>query len=436
MKFFLLILIHILLNTSISCIEPPKESDTFLNWGLKNNLNISSFIELSSTSEKSKIRFIAKEDIPRKQELLTIPNSLMFNVSKLLNLLNSKTLNKQYKDFSKLNLTNEPNYDFRKEESFISYIFYLIEHKPKKYKKTKFYEIYQNYLNILKTYSFKSPIFYDQDQVEYLAGTHLSNEYDVMKRVYQKEIDIFNNDTYYKKELDFDEYAHNRLIIYNKGLNISNTWCLIPFLNFFEYEYSSNNAKYVIEKNGDLKIISRKKIKKGDEIVLKAKKMSNIRRLLLEGKTCEKLLDYFEEYLISAFSPGLYYSYGINEIDYFKNYNVNLKDEDFDSKANNIYFENAEMLGGDGSDNWAYGVLENNLHFYKEHFEKITIDKIYEIFYDKDDRMNIERIYRGEKKVIDEAYDKVNKIIDQFMEIQDKYMKDGKNDKNKKIIDL
>ena len=436
MKFFLLILIHILLNTSISCIEPPKESDTFLNWGLKNNLNISSFIELSSTSEKSKIRFIAKEDIPRKQELLTIPNSLMFNVSKLLNLLNSKTLNKQYKDFSKLNLTNEPNYDFRKEESFISYIFYLIEHKPKKYKKTKFYEIYQNYLNILKTYSFKSPIFYDQDQVEYLAGTHLSNEYDVMKRVYQKEIDIFSNDTYYKKELDFDEYAHNRLIIYNKGLNISNTWCLIPFLNFFEYEYSSNNAKYVIEKNGDLKIISRKKIKKGDEIVLKAKKMSNIRRLLLEGKTCEKLLDYFEEYLISAFSPGLYYSYGINEIDYFKNYNVNLKDEDFDSKANNIYFENAEMLGGDGSDNWAYGVLENNLHFYKEHFEKITIDKIYEIFYDKDDRMNIERIYRGEKKVIDEAYDKVNKIIDQFMEIQDKYMKDGKNDKNKKIIDL
>ena len=436
MKFFLLILIHILLNTSISCIEPPKESDTFLNWGLKNNLNISSFIELSSTSEKSKIRFIAKEDIPRKQELLTIPNSLMFNVSKLLNLLNSKTLNKQYKDFSKLNLTNEPNYDFRKEESFISYIFYLIEHKPKKYKKTKFYEIYQSYLNILKTYSFKSPIFYDQDQVEYLAGTHLSNEYDVMKRVYQKEIDIFSNDTYYKKELDFDEYAHNRLIIYNKGLNISNTWCLIPFLNFFEYEYSSNNAKYVIEKNGDLKIISRKKIKKGDEIVLKAKKMSNIRRLLLEGKTCEKLLDYFEEYLISAFSPGLYYSYGINEIDYFKNYNVNLKDEDFDSKANNIYFENAEMLGGDGSDNWAYGVLENNLHFYKEHFEKITIDKIYEIFYDKDDRVNIERIYRGEKKVIDEAYDKVNKIIDQFMEIQDKYMKDGKNDKNKKIIDL
>ena len=27
-------------------------------------------------------------------------------------------------------------------------------------------------------------------------------------------------------------------------------------------------------------------------------------------------MDYYEEYLISAFSPGLYYSYGINEIEY------------------------------------------------------------------------------------------------------------------------
>ena len=361
----------------------------------------------------------------------------MFNTSKLLNLLNSKSLNKQYNEFSKLNLTYKPNpYDFRKEGAFISYILYLIQKKPKKYKKTKFYEIYEKYLNIIKTYSFKSPIFYDQDQVEYLAGTHLSNFYDIMKKVYQTEIEIFNNDTYYKKELDFDDYVHNRLIVDNKGVNISNTWCLVPFFNFFDNDYSNNNAKYTIEKNGDIKIISRKKIKKGEEIILKAKKISNIRRLLLEGKTNEKLVNYFDEYMISAFSPGLYYSYGLNDIQYFKDYFINLKDEDFDSKANNIYFEKAELLGGDGSDNWAYGVLENNLHFYKEHFEKITISQIYDKFYDKDDRINIERIYRGEKKVIDDAYDKVNGIIDQFTEIQEKYMKDGKNSKNAKIVDL
>ena len=438
MKVFILILIPFIINISIiNCLIAPKENETFLEWGLKNNLNISSSIELSSSKEKSKIHFVAKDDIQKNQELLIIPCSLMFNTSKLLNLLNSKSLNKQYNEFSKLNLTYKPNpYDFRKEGAFISYILYLIQKKPKKYKKTKFYEIYEKYLNIIKTYSFKSPIFYDQDQVEYLAGTHLSNFYDIMKKVYQTEIEIFNNDTYYKKELDFDDYVHNRLIVDNKGVNISNTWCLVPFFNFFDNDYSNNNAKYTIEKNGDIKIISRKKIKKGEEIILKAKKISNIRRLLLEGKTNEKLVNYFDEYMISAFSPGLYYSYGLNDIQYFKDYFINLKDEDFDSKANNIYFEKAELLGGDGSDNWAYGVLENNLHFYKEHFEKITISQIYDKFYDKDDRINIERIYRGEKKVIDDAYDKVNGIIDQFTEIQEKYMKDGKNSKNAKIVDL
>ena len=438
MSLFIILLISLIINISIiTKVKSDPVKDPFLEWGKKNNLEISSLIELSSSKEKSKIHFVAKDEIPRKQLLLTIPYSLMFNISKLLDLLNSKNLNKQYQTFSKLNLTDKTDlYDIRKECAFISYIFYLISHKPKKYKKTKFYEIYENYLNIIKTYTFKSPIFYDQDQVEYLAGTHLSNVYDDMKRIYQKEIDIFSQDIYYKKELDFDEYARNRLIIYNKGLNISNSWCLIPFFNFFENDYSISNANYTIEKNGDIKIYSRKKIKKGEEIILKGKKIPNIKRLLLEGKTNEKLLDYYEEYLISAFSPGLYYSYGINEIDYFRDYFINLKDEDFDSKANNIYFEKAEMLGGDGSDNWAYGVLENNLHFYKEHFEKITLTQIYDKFYDKDDRANIERIYRSEKKVIEEAYDKVNKVLDQLEEIQEKYMKDGKNSKNAKVIDL
>ena len=438
MSHFLILIISLIIATSITNDKSNTVKDSFLDWGIKNNLNISPLIELSTSQEKSKIRFFAKDEIPRNTLLLTIPYSLMFNISKLLDLLNSKNLNKQYHEFSKLNITYNKTdlYDIRKECAFISYLFYLIEHKPKKYQKTKFYEIYKDYLNIIKTYNFKSPIFYDQDQVEYLAGTHLSNVYDDMKKIYQTEIDIFSNDTYYKKELDFDEYARNRLIIYNKGLNISNSWCLVPFFNFFENDYSKNNANFSVEKNGDVKIYSRKKIKKGDEIILKGKKIPNIKRLLLEGKTNEKLLDYYEEYLISAFSPGLYYSYGINEIDYFRDYFINLKDEDFDSKANNIYFEKAEMLGGDGSDNWAYGVLENNLHFYKEHFEKITLTQIYDKFYDKDDRANIERIYRSEKKVIEEAYDKVNKVLDQLEEIQEKYMKDGKNSKNAKVIDL
>ena len=64
---------------------------------------------------------------------------------KALELINSKTLHKQNTEFQKIYLNFQPkNAEFRKEESFLSYILYLVKHKPKKYHKTKFVEICLN----------------------------------------------------------------------------------------------------------------------------------------------------------------------------------------------------------------------------------------------------------------------------------------------------
>ena len=135
MSHFLILIISLIIATSITNDKSNTVKDSFLDWGIKNNLNISPLIELSTSQEKSKIRFFAKDEIPRNTLLLTIPYSLMFNISKLLDLLNSKNLNKQYHEFSKLNITYNKTdlYDIRKECAFISYLFYLIEHKPIKY---------------------------------------------------------------------------------------------------------------------------------------------------------------------------------------------------------------------------------------------------------------------------------------------------------------
>ena len=428
-------LIAFILLFIIKCEENTTYNDEFLNWGKKNKLKISHYIEVASI-EKDKIRFIAKTNIPKKKKLLTIPNSLMFNITKALKLINSKNLNKQYEQFSKLNLTYEPNpYDFRKEESFLSYIFYLIDHKSKKYKKTKFYENYQQYFESLKHNKIKSALFFDQDQLNFLAGTHLGHSIEVLRKVYQDETDILNKETYYKKYLDYDDYIIKRLIINNKGLNISNHWTLVPFLNYFDDDYTDYNANYTIEENGDMNIMSKKKIQKGEEIVLKAKKMSNIRRFLLQGKTNEKLLYYFEDYIISAIAPGLYKHFGIKDYDYFQNYYINVLEKDFDSKATGIYLDHAEMLNGDGSDTWAYSVLQKNLLYYKERFNRVTLGNIYDVFYDKDDRINIDRIFRGEKKVLEKAYNEVMGTINHFVDIQNKYMSDDNKNKEN-IIDL
>ena len=400
-------------------------SDIFINWGLKYNLKLSSYIE--SLIEKNKIKFYAKTDIPKKEELLTIPNSIMFNITKALLLINSKSLNKQYKQFLQLNLTDKPNsYDFRKEETFLSYIFYLIQHKSKRYKKTKFYENFKYYLEYLDKFSVKSALFYEQEQKDFLSKTFLGYSINLLKNNYQDEINILRNNSYYKKDLDFDDYVHHRLAINNKGLNISNHWTLVPFLNFFDEDYTLYNANYTIEENGDVKIFSRRKIKKGDEIILKSKKKSNIRRLLIEGKTNEKLFDYFDEFQLPVFSPGLARKYGINDNNLIRSNYVNIIEKNFDSKATNIYLEHADILNGDGSDTWAYAILEGNLKYYKDYYDAM-ISKINEYFYDINDRTNIERIIRGEKKAIDKACKRVSKTVSQFMEIQTKYMSDDKN---------
>ena len=419
------IIIVIYLFFIINCQQSSNISNNYLNWGLKNNLSLSPYFE--TIVEKNKIKFIAKTDIPKKKELLIIPNSIMFNISKVLELINSKNLNKQYKQFSQLNLTYKPNpYDFRKEESFLSYIFYLIKHKPKKYQNNKFYENFKKYLKLLNKYTVRSALYYEQEQKQFLAGTLLGYSIDLLHNIYQDEINILNKDSYNKKDLDFDDYVQYRLVINNKGLNISNHWTLVPFLNNFDEDYTTYNANYTIETNGDVKILSRRKIKKGDEIILKSLKKTNIRRLLNEGKTNEKLVDYFDEYQLSVFSPGLLHKYEIKDIDYYQKFYVNLLEKDFDSKATNIYLDNVDVLKGDGSDTWAYAILNSNLRYYKNYFETFTLSKIYDYFYDKDDRINIERIIRGEKKVIEKALKRVSKIIDQFMDIQTKYMNDDK----------
>ena len=413
-----------------------NNNDAFVDWGLKNNLKISSYIEAIRT-ENQKIKFIAKTDIPKKTEILTIPYAIMFNITKALKLINLKSLNKQYNEFSKLNLTYYPNpYDFRKQETFLSYIFYLIEHKPKKYEKTKFFEVYEKYFKSLKYFSFKSPLFYEQSEIEFLGGTHLGHSIEILRNIYQNEIDILNKDSYYKKDLDYEEYVNYRFIINNKALNISNYWTLVPFLNYFDEDYTSYNSIYTIEENGDVKIRTRKKIKKGDEIVLKSKKMSNTRRLLTQGKTDERLVNYFEDYYIHLVSPGLFHLYKLNDeyVDFFKNNYINVLDKDFESKSINFYLENAERLKGDGSDTWAYDILQKNLQFYKGKFERMTLSRIYDSFYDSNDRINIERIIRGEKHAIEKGIKKISRTVNQLLNIQQTYLSGDKSKEN--VIDL
>ena len=127
----------------------------------------------------------------------------------------------------------------------------------------------------------------------------------------------------------------------------------------------------------------------------------------------------------------MYYKYGINDKDYFQNFYVNILERDFDKKLVKVYQKNAALLKGDGNEKWAYDIILLNLKFYKDLFEGITMDKIYDIYYDTDDRINIDRIIRGERKIIFKVYetiDKVKDILIEEVEIMKKTEKENNDD--------
>ena len=204
----------------------------YLEWGLKNNLTLSEFIEISSEKDP---KFIAKKTIEKNETLLIIPYNMMFNTDKAIKLLNSKNLRKQFNQFKReefLYIEFEDE-EFRKEESFLAYILYLMEYRPKKYQKTQFYEEYKYYLESLKIPPRIKPLFFDNEGLEKLYMTYLHTLYKSLKRDYEEEIFIFKGETYGKKEIDYEDYLPHRINVHNKGIKINGHKTMVPFFNYF-----------------------------------------------------------------------------------------------------------------------------------------------------------------------------------------------------------
>jgi hypothetical protein len=414
MKIYLLSFIFIINLIICNETKEEKSDSNFIDWGIKNDIEISSLIGISSVNGVKK--FVALEDIESKKEILTIPYDITFNIEKILDLLNSNELKTQYEKFEKLDIpTYEPHHiNLQKEEIFLSYIFYLIQHEPNLYNNTKFYEKYKLYLSSIKNYLPKSPLFYNTEQIEYLSGTYLGKFHDRIKKLFQEEIKVLKNESYYNKDIDFKDYAYNRLFTQNKGLELLGHISMIPFLNLFDRDYIKFNARFIIERKRNVKIVTQKYIKKGEIIIVNSPKRSNVERMIFEGELNSYLVNYKENYIIPAFSPGLYYKYDIDDIELFNAYIINLIELDFDSKAINLYKNYSKLFKGDGGDDWAYGILLENINFYKDYVKSFINERIDKIFDDDYDRKHIEREMQGELKVLDRTLAFIKHKLDQY----------------------
>ena len=412
-----------------------------IEWGVKNNLTLSSYIEISSEKDP---KFIAKKTIEKNETLLIIPYNLMFTAEKALKLINSKKLKNQllkYKREEFLYIEFEDE-DYRKEESFLSYILYLMEFRPKKYQKTKFYEEYKYYLESLKIKHNIKPLIFDHDCLEKLYMTYLNTLYRSIKRDYEEEIFIFKGESYNKKEIDYEDYLPHRINVHNNGLKIFNKKTMIPFFNFFETDYINYNANYTIEKDGSLRIFSKEKIQKFEEIIIALPKTSNVKNLLFHGKTYEKLINYFDEYLIPTFGVSLYYRFDIIDKDLEHQYLMNVLEEDFDENAVEVYKQNIDILKDENRINntegygYLYELLINNIKSYNEYVKNLNMDKIYEYIDEPEIRTHIVRIVKGESKMLESAYSYVRRKASKYIDLNSISKDEEKEEEKKDNSDL
>jgi hypothetical protein len=272
--------------------------------------------------------------------------------------------------------------------------------------------------------------------------TYLNTLYRSIKRDYEEEIFIFKGESYNKKEIDYEDYLPHRINVHNNGLKIFNKKTMIPFFNFFETDYINYNANYTIEKDGSLRIFSKKKIQKFEEIIIALPKTSNVKNLLFHGKTYEKLINYFDEYLIPTFGVSLYYRFDIIDKDLEHQYLMNVIEEDFDENAVEVYKQNIDILKDENRINntegygYLYELLINNIKSYNEYVKNLNMDKIYEYIDEPEIRTHIVRIVKGESKMLESAYSYVRRKASKYIDLNSISKDEEKEEEKKDNSDL
>ena len=149
-------LIYILIILSlfylVSNTKYEENFTEFLDWCVANDVYISPKLEYSFDKTKSKTIIILNENIDKDTELIYIPNNLRYNIQKILNSLNSKELSNQYNKFLELDISsnNLNKSSTQKEQIFLSYILYAINHESNLYDKSEFYNKFKIYLSIIQ----------------------------------------------------------------------------------------------------------------------------------------------------------------------------------------------------------------------------------------------------------------------------------------------
>ena len=430
----------LLLTSNNTSQKKPKnltKLEKLINWGLNNSLNLSEDLTFS------KNKFIAKKFITIDDIIMTIPKKLMLNVKKSLELLNSSKLKKDYEAYLKVDKESQKKRqtifdEAHIDQSFLSYILYIISHKKKKYSKTDFYKYYNHISYMFEDNLDNLPFSYSSEQMQLFTNTTFGPIFESLYRYFSDEASLFEK-KFYQKPIIFEDYLKYRIFSVKKYYNISNEVNLVPFIDLIKQSHKEPNCIYYDE-NGEIKLKAILNVFPGEELVLKPQNISNQHRLIFFGETFEEILDVFPSYSVYVMPRYFLYENNVeidNDLsDKLKKYDMlDLCENEFYKSVIDIYSEITVRINKKHKGEiHALRFLVKYLKRLRKNLDYVDDGKIRDSFYSRKDMDNTMRIFRGERMFLDKKIKEVVDYIKKFRKF--KKILDKSNDGVIDIDDL
>ena len=389
-----------------------NDFEFLVEWGKNNSLKISDKLKMIYISENNKT-FYSKEKILEDETILIIPNSISLNINNAIKLYGKKG-EKLYNQFKK-NCKNFKN-DFMCEQAFISYLMYKVN-KNKRTKSNNFYKYFKYLFNTFESNLDSFPLFYNMEQRYLIQFTSLAYSINFIKKIYQGEIDIFENNLNLK-EINKEEYYVFRTYASSKSYNVSGHSVIVPFIDMFNKHPTNYNLRVVASEN-ETRVIATKDILPSEILYVNYDYLTNQNALSLFGITFPEIIDKVNSIHVPILNPSLLKHH---EIDINKDSSFNKYFREFmDISKEKFYIEFLEKykkilneLDEDDTELSALKLILENLETLKDLNSAINASHIYKVFYQKKDIDNILRILEGEIKVLNSKIKQMKDIINNY----------------------
>ena len=412
-----------------------EEYDSLIIWAKKNLLNITDKIKLAEYEEEK--QYIVTRSISKGEIILDIPHNITLNINTFYKYFPSKKLEKKYEKY--LNIGKKSNKMLNDisyiDQSFMAFLLYKInklkEIEDKNYEINNFFDEYYKYISfILEDDLSHLPSFFTNEQTKKFMNTSFSSFFNLMNGYLMGETEILKQEIF-KDDINLDEYFKYRFLLLQKTFNISNITTLVPFIDLIRKDFNSSNinCKMVVNKD-HIRIKAIKKIKEGEVLILKQKKITNQYSFFFYGKTYEELIEYIPSFIIPEIIPDILIDEGIelniegnreeeNQIDlvWDKYYDIILP----------TYKEVLKLTRKDNSKINCYNLFLKHIKLIRDLIKMNKMDELKIFFNEKRDIDNIKRIIRGEIIHLDKKIKELENVIE-------KNKKENKRIKNNKYI--